>query len=234
MATNREKELQKQAAKYTVKVMLQRILGLACFLLAAGTLRYMRGWIYFSIYFIISIITLVIMFYNRTETLSERGKKHDNTKSWDKICVGVYVLSAFYVIYIITGLDVRFGWSHLPTAYLYAGLVLYAISTVMGIWPLMENKHFESMSRFQSDRKQTVITTGPYRFVRHPGYLAIIVWALAVPMILGSLYAGLVSAVIIITITIRTYLEDAMLKNELSGYLDYASKVKYRLIPFIW
>ena len=165
-------------------------MGLACFLSAVGTLADMRGWIYFSIYFIISIITIVIMFDNHTETLSERGKWHDNTNSWDKICVGVYVPSAFFVIYIVTGLDIRFGWSHLPTAYLYAGIVLYAISTVMGIWPVMENKHFESMARIQNDRKQTVITTGPYRFVRHPGYLSIIIWALAVPMILGSLYAG--------------------------------------------
>ncbi|MDR1537016.1 MAG: isoprenylcysteine carboxylmethyltransferase family protein [Clostridiales bacterium] len=229
-----EKELRKQAAKYAARVMMQRIIGLACFLLAAGTLADMRGWIYFSIYFIVSIITLVIMLYNRAETLIERGKKHVNTKSWDKICVGVYVPSAFFVIYIVAGLDIRFGWSHLPISYLYGGIVIYAISTVMGIWPVMENKHFESMSRIQSDRKQTVIAIGPYRFARHPGYLSIIIWALAVPMIFGSLYSGLITAAIIITIIIRTYLEDAMLKNELSGYLEYASKVKYRLMPFIW
>ncbi len=234
MASYGEKELQKQAAKYMAVVMLQRITGLACFLSAAGKLSHIRGWIYFSIYFIVSIITLLIMSYKHRETLSERGKKHDNTKSWDIICLCVYVPSAFYLIYIAAGLDVRFGWSYLPMPFMYAGLVLYAVSAVMGIWPVMENKHFESISRIQNDRKQTVITTGPYKLIRHPGYSAIIIWALSVPMLFGSLFSGLVSAVIIITIIIRTYLEDSMLKKELSGYSEYADRVKYKLVPFIW
>lgn len=234
MTTNEKKELKKQAAKYMVVVMMQRILGLVCFLLAAGTLFDARGWIYFSIYFIVSIITLVVMSNNHAETLSERGKKHENTKSWDKLFLGIYVPSAFYIIYIVAGLGVRFQWPILSTTFIYIGTFLYVISTMLGVWSIIENKHFESTSRIQDDRNQTVITTGPYRLVRHPGYSSIIIWAISVPMILGSLYTGIVSAIIIVTITIRTYFEDSMLKKELSGYMEYADKVKYRLIPFAW
>lgn len=226
--------VQKQASKYVLMLMIQRILGLACFLLAAGSLSDVRGWIYFSMYFIISIITISVMFSNHAETLSERGKKHENTKSWDKVFLGIYAPSAFYIIYIVAGLGVRFQWPILSKTFMYIGVVLYVVSTILGVWPMMENKHFESTSRIQDDRNQTVITTGPYRLVRHPGYSSIIIWAVSVPMIFGSVYTGIVSAIIIVTITIRTYFEDPMLQKELHGYLEYANKVKYRLIPFIW
>ncbi|MDR0644106.1 MAG: isoprenylcysteine carboxylmethyltransferase family protein [Treponema sp.] len=226
--------MKKQAVKYMVVVMMQRILGLACFLLAAGTLLDVRGWIYFSMYFIVSIITLAVMFNNHAETLSERGKKHENTKSWDKIFLGIYVPSAFYIIYIVAGLGVRFQWPVLSTTFMYVGATLYIVSTILGVWAIMENKHFEPTSRIQDDRNQTVITTGPYRLVRHPGYSSIITWAISVPMIFGSLFTGVVSVIIIVTVAIRTYFEDTMLKKELCGYLEYANKVKYRLIPFIW
>lgn len=234
MAADGKQELKKQAVKYIARVMAQRVLGLACFLLAADTLSDARGWIYFALYFVISVITLAVMFFNHTETLVERGKKHGNTKSWDKVCLSIYVPSAFYLIYIAAGLDIRFGRPSTSTIFLYIGIALYLISTVMGIWPIMENKHFESTSRIQGDRKQTTVTTGPYKLVRHPGYFAIIIWAFAVPMIFGSPFAAVVSAIIILTIAIRTYFEDTMLKNELQGYREYASKVKYRLLPFIW
>jgi protein-S-isoprenylcysteine O-methyltransferase Ste14 len=226
--------LKKQAAKYMVVVMIQRILGLACFLLAAGTLLDVRGWIYFSIYFIVSIITLAVMSINHAETLSERRKKHENTKSWDKIFLGIHVPSAFYIIYIVAGLGVRFQWPVLSTTFVYVGATLYIVSTILGAWAIMENKHFEPTSRIQNDRNQTVITTGPYRLVRHPGYSSIIIWAISVPMIFGSLFTGVISVIIIVTIAIRTYFEDTMLKRELYGYLEYANKVKHRLIPFIW
>lgn len=226
--------LKKQAVKYMARVMAQRILGLACFLSAAGTISDARGWIYFSLYFVISIITLVVMFFNHTETLVERGKRYGNTKKWDKVCLSFYVPASFYLIYIAAGLDIRLERSSPSTMFLCIGLALYLISTVMGIWPIMENKHFESTARIQDNREQTVVTTGPYRLVRHPGYFSIVIWACAVPMIFGSLSAGVVSAVIFLTITIRTYFEDTMLKNELPGYQEYASEVKYRLIPFIW
>ncbi len=222
------------AMKYLAMLLVQRIIGLALFLVAAGTIFDMRGIVNFSLYFIVSIIACVFMFKSHQATLNERGKKHDNTQKWDKVLLPIYVLLAYYGIYFIAGLGVRFQWVHLSVEWIVAGVILYIISSVFTIWPVAENKHFESASRIQEDREQTVISTGPYEIVRHPGYLGIVLWAIAIILIFGTLAVGITATVIVVIIIIRTYLEDTMLKRDLKGYLEYTNKVKYRLLPFVW
>lgn len=234
MNNNTEIQTHRQAMQYSLIVMFQRILGLFCFIIAAGTFSSLRGWVYFSLYFTVSIVTLLIMMSNHLSTLSERGKKHDNTPRWDKVLLAIYVPLAFYGIYIVAGIDVRFNGAPLDFAWMLAGVVLFLISSVLGVWPILKNKHFESTARVQEDRNQTVINSGPYKIVRHPGYSSIILWSVSVPMIFGSLFTGVVSLIIISVIIIRTYLEDTMLQKELNGYREYCANVKYRLIPYIW
>ena len=116
----------------------------------------------------------------------------------------------------------------------YAGIALYLASSVLNIWSVMDNKYFEGTSRIQSDREQVVITAGAYRIVRHPGYSSIVIWAIATSLMFGTVAVCLASFLIIIAIWVRTFFEDKMLKEELTGYMEYAKIVKYRLIPFIW
>lgn len=222
------------AMKYLAMLLIQRIIGVVLFLVAAGTIFDMRGIVNFSLYFIVSIIACIVMYKGHQATLDERGKKHNNTQNWDKVLLPIYVLLAYYVIYFIAGFGVRFQWAHLSVEWMVAGVVIYIISGVFTVWPVVENKHFESTSRIQEDREQTVISTGPYRIVRHPGYMGIILWAIAITLIFGTLAVGITAGVIVFVITIRTYLEDSMLKRDLRGYLEYANKVKYRLLPFVW
>ena len=99
---------------------------------------------------------------------------------------------------------------------------------------MIVNPHFEATVRIQKDREHKVITSGPYKLIRHPGYLGGIVWAMGVPMILGSIYGFIPSLVGIIIFIIPTGLEDKTLLNELEGYAEYSKKVKCRLIPGIW
>lgn len=226
--------IREQAMKYSLLVMFQRVLGLLCFLLAAGTISSLQGWIYFSLYFFISMITLIVMLIRHPNTLSERGKKHDDTPPWDKVLLALYVPLAFYGIYIVAGLDVRYNGTYLDIVSMIIGILLFIISAIFMIWLILENEHFESTARIQKDRNQTVITTGPYRIIRHPGYTSIILWAISVPLIFGSILSGMVSLIIIAVIILRTYLEDTMLQKELSGYRTYCTQVKYRLIPFLW
>jgi protein-S-isoprenylcysteine O-methyltransferase Ste14 len=122
----------------------------------------------------------------------------------------------------------------LPIECFYAGIILYLLSCIFTIWPIWENKYFEETSRIQNNRNQTVITSGPYRIIRHPGYSGITIWAIASYLMFGTFAVGVVSFIIVVIICIRTYMEDKMLKNELVGYLEYSRNVKYRLIPFIW
>jgi protein-S-isoprenylcysteine O-methyltransferase Ste14 len=99
---------------------------------------------------------------------------------------------------------------------------------------MLHNPFFESTVRLQADRNQFVINTGPYKIVRHPGYIALIAGPLALPFAVGSLLSVIPAIIMIILILIRTYLEDNTLKKELAGYDEYCKKVKYRLIPFLW
>lgn len=227
-------DLKKQAAKYIVVVMVQRVLGLIFFLLAADTLFYIRSLLYFAFYFVTTILSCIVMFYKYPETLSERNKKHDNTKSWDKVLLTVYTVLTYFAIYVIAGFETRLQVPTLPMETLYFGIVFYLISAITQLWSLMENKHFESTARIQSDRNQTVCSSGPYGLVRHPGYSSIIIWAISVFLFFGTLFTGVISAVIITVIVIRTYFEDNMLKKELEGYIEYSNRVKYRLIPYVW
>ena len=222
------------AAKYIIVLLLQRMIGAALFVIAAGTISDMRGIVYLALYFAVSIVTFVMMFSGHQETLNERSKKQENTKSWDKIILPIYVLLAYYGIYFAAGMGVRFNWYSLPIEWFYIGIAFYLVSSVFTAWAVLANKHFEETSRIQDNREQTVMTTGPYRIVRHPGYAGIVLWAIASALMIGTIAVGVVSVAIIVAIWIRTYLEDKMLKDELEGYLAYSQTVRYRLLPFIW
>jgi protein-S-isoprenylcysteine O-methyltransferase Ste14 len=101
-------------------------------------------------------------------------------------------------------------------------------------WSMLSNKYFSTMVRIQIERGHKVAMGGPYKYIRHPGYVGFIVMVLATPLSLGTFYALLMSGIATILLIIRTSLEDKTLKNELDGYLEYSNKVKYKLIPFIW
>jgi len=234
MKTNCKSRISKEAVKYVLILLLQRIIGIVLFFAAAGTFNDIRGIVNISLYFIVSVIACVLMLASHQDTLSERGKKQENTKNWDKVLLPLLVFLAYFGIYVIAGLGNRFHWNRLPMEYFYAGLILYLLSCVFIVWPVLENRHFEETSRIQDNREQAVITSGPYRIIRHPGYAGLLIWAIASSLMFGTLFVGVVGFVIIVIICIRTYMEDKMLKSELAGYLEYSQKVKYRLIPFVW
>jgi protein-S-isoprenylcysteine O-methyltransferase Ste14 len=226
--------IKKGALKYIAKLLMQRLIGIGLFFAAAGTYSDLRGTVNVALYFIVSVLACVIMYSGHQETLNERGKKRENTKSWDKALLPIFVLLAYFGIYFVAGLGVRFQWNTLPIEWFYIGTALYLISSVFSIWPVMENKHFEETARIQNNREQTVIMTGPYRIVRHPGYAGIITWAAATAFMFGSLAVGIVAGIIVLIIWIRTSFEDRMLRDELTGYAEYVKTVRYRLIPFVW
>jgi protein-S-isoprenylcysteine O-methyltransferase Ste14 len=234
MKIQQENNVKKGSIKYILLLLLQRFIGIGLFFAFAGTFYDIRGNVNMALYFTVSIVACIVMFYGHKETLYERGKKQNNTKNWDKILLPIYILLAYFGIYLVAGLGIRLHWEKLPIECFYVGIILYLFSSVFVIWPVLENKHFEATSRIQDNREQTVIKTGPYKIVRHPGYAGIVIWVIAFFLMFGTLAVGIVSLIIIVTILIRTYLEDKMLKNELEGYLDYSKNTKYRLIPFIW
>jgi protein-S-isoprenylcysteine O-methyltransferase Ste14 len=149
--------------------------------------------------------------------------------------VRVSNLTALLLVPAVAGLDVgRYGWSSLGLPYAVMGVVFLIVSSVLVNWAMIENPYFEPTMRIQNDRDHRVVTTGPYAIVRHPGYLSGILWIASVPLILGSLYALAPFVLYTVLMTLRTYLEDRTLQEELPGYTEYAEGVKHRLFPGIW
>jgi protein-S-isoprenylcysteine O-methyltransferase Ste14 len=117
---------------------------------------------------------------------------------------------------------------------LFIGGVLLTLSTVFSVWAMLENEHFEQFMRIQEDRAHQVVTSGPYRIVRHPGYAGAIVGVLSVPLILGSWWTFAPAGAVALVFVIRTALEDRTLRRELGGYQAYMRQTRYRLVPGIW
>jgi protein-S-isoprenylcysteine O-methyltransferase Ste14 len=138
--------------------------------------------------------------------------------------------------WILVGLDAgRFHWSDtVPVALQVAALILFAAGMALSFWAMSENRFFSSVVRIQRERGHHVITTGPYRFVRHPGYLAAIVSWLCGSLALGSWWAMVPAAVGVGLVFRRLLIEDRFLHAELEGYPDYARHVPYQLLPGVW
>ncbi|HEX7364035.1 MAG TPA: isoprenylcysteine carboxylmethyltransferase family protein [Dehalococcoidia bacterium] len=138
-------------------------------------------------------------------------------------------------VIVVAGLDFRFNWSGLlPDIYAVLGLVLILIGYVPTLWAMRGNRFFSGVVRIQKERGHHVVAAGPYRFVRHPGYLGSIIYMLGLPFVLTSYWAFVPAVATVIVVVVRTALEDDTLKRELEGYTEYAHRVRYRLLPGVW
>ena len=218
-----------------VKRLIQTVLtllfqGIILFL-SAWTIKWIWAWIFILTGVLILIINMVVI---PSEVIEERGRKKENVKKWDKILTTINSFP-YIGIYILSGLDYRFNWSiNFNISIHITGLLFFILGAMIFTWSMISNKFFSTMVRIQTEREHQVATTGPYKIIRHPGYVGFILMSLATPISLGSLYGLIMSGFVIVILIIRTALEDRTLKNELTGYLEYSKKVKYRLVPFIW
>ena len=209
----------------------------AVILFLSGDWLWPEGWI-FSLWFVVMILSNMIYLYrNDPALLAERSKRpgSDNQKSWDKyLLTGIYFMAIGWLL--IMPLDAkRFGWSPgFPVWIKVLGGVALLPSLYLIYRATAENTFLSTMVRIQDERKQHVISTGVYSFVRHPLYLGCLCLILGGPLLLGSIYGLFLSLISVIVLIIRIIGEEKMLINELEGYGDYMKKVRYRLIPFVW
>jgi len=231
-----EKEARLRAGmlKRIRQVLIQNlIIGLALFL-PAGTLRWPGAWAYMAVSVISIAINFVILLRVNPEVIAERAQVRKETKGWDRkvTTVGLLVTLAMY---IVAGLDWRFGWSPAVPLWLWlAGLVLFILGGALSSWAMISNPYFAPTVSIQKDRGHTAVTGGPYRYVRHPGYCGWIISNLAAPLFLAALWAYIPAVVVAAGYVLRTALEDRTLLAELDGYQAYASRVHYRLAPGLW
>jgi len=219
---------------YFLRALLSISIGCMLFFLGAGSLNIKRGWIYFIIAAIVVIISNIIVATKNPGLLDQRSKIRKGTKGWDKLWLFTFMLFFLYGMPFIAGYDIGRLGNQIGGISLYVGLFSFLISASLASWAMSVNKFFESTVRIQDDRGHYVISDGPYRFVRHPGYSAMIFWAIGFPLSVGSKLALFVGIGMLLALALRTFFEDRTLHRELAGYVEYAKKVKYRLIPFIW
>jgi protein-S-isoprenylcysteine O-methyltransferase Ste14 len=208
----------------------------ACALfVSAGQLHWVRGWIYMGLYVVgMSIAAVVIWRFNPSLIGARANWRHSDTKPFDKVFLALF-LPVLVGQLVVAGLDAaRYRWSSLPAACLYTGSMLFVGAVSLMAWTLVVNPYAESTVRIQTDRGHRVITSGPYRFVRHPMYTGALFMYVATPLVLGSLWALAFTGVLIVLFVWRTVLEDRTLRNELPGYQEYAARTRYRLLPKVW
>jgi protein-S-isoprenylcysteine O-methyltransferase Ste14 len=221
---------------YLVKSFLSPFIMALMFFWAAGTTDVPRGWLFIGMTAVYVWANALILAVYSPEVCNERqdwAKKKD-TKKLDWFLLLSYGLMQFYIQTIVMGLDIANGWAYLGMEFVIPGLMLFLGSVVLLVWAMTENKYFEVTVRIQKDRNQKVIRSGPYAYVRHPGYVAVILWAFAGPLVVGSLAGIVPGAIAAGIIIVRTRFEDNVLQKELNGYKEYAKKVRYRLLPGLW
>jgi protein-S-isoprenylcysteine O-methyltransferase Ste14 len=195
-----------------------------------------EAWVYGILSVLGFVVSRLLAARRHPDLIAERSRtmQHGNAQPWDKKLAPLMGLSGILVL-VIAGLDVRLGWSpafSLPVKIL--ALVLIVGGYVLSSYALIENRFFSDTVRLQTDRGQQVVSSGPYRWMRHPGYAGALLIYLGTPLFLDSALAFLPIVLIFGLYVIRTALEDGFLQEELEGYRDYAKRVRYRLFPGIW
>jgi len=201
--------------------------------ISTGRWDYWHGWLYFLLWVYFDLCHRAII---PSELIQERNKLVTaGTKKWDYVFYAIYTPLGF-IIPLIAALDGgRYHWTgNFPLWVNALGFVLIFLGYSLMIFSLWKNRFFSVTVRIQKERGHYVTDKGPYAFIRHPGYAGLIISSFGIPIALNSLGALIPAVLYAIVFIIRTYLEDRTLKKELSGYADYAARVKYRLIPRVW
>jgi protein-S-isoprenylcysteine O-methyltransferase Ste14 len=212
-------------------------LMLAALFLSAGRLDWWAGWAYFVVSLGSMIVFRFYLISLDPGQVVERmeAPTQENVKAWDRPFVLLLGFLGPLSAWIVAGLDVRFGWSpELPIWAQIVALVVLILGILFFNWALITNRFFSSHVRIQTDRGHTVVSSGPYRIVRHPGYAGDALAWLAVPILFSSCWVAIPTVIVLLAYIVRIIMEDRALQEELPGYKEYASKVRYRLGPGIW
>ena len=202
---------------------------------AAGRLDWGRAWLFLGITVAGEVLSAGFLAAVSPDVLNQRGTLlRPGTKTFEKIILPIWLVVG-YASAVVGGLDAgRFGWSALPAGLIFLGVALMAAAYVIGTWAMAVNPFFEPTVRIQTERGHRVATAGPYRIVRHPGYLGAILGGLATPFVLGSVWMVIPVGLAALLFVLRTALEDRTLERELPGYAAYMQRTRYRLFPGVW
>jgi protein-S-isoprenylcysteine O-methyltransferase Ste14 len=224
-------ELNRALRKRVMQIGASLVILAAILFASAGRVDWVWAWTYLGA----SVANIIINFFLMPrELIAERAQPKENVKKWDKVITTLTIFPTLAML-LIAGFDQRFNWSGSfdPLVQMIA-LAVMIVGQGLTTWAMASNKFFSTVVRIQTERGHQVVTAGPYHYVRHPGYVGFIIINIVTPIILGSWWALICTAMIICLFVARAALEDRTLQNELSGYKEYAAQVRYRLLPGVW
>lgn len=208
-------------------------MGVALFW-SAGTFDWWPAWAALGLTATWILATGVVIVHYHPDLLAERLGSRKGAKPWDTAIMSLHGILQLGV-YIVAGLDQRYQWlPGLPVVSQIGALIICCLGYGMVVWASARNAFFSQIVRIQIERGHRVVTGGPYRHIRHPAYAGGILTEVCVPILLGSWWALVIGLVDAAVMLLRTVLEDRTLQAELPGYADYASEVRYRLVPGVW
>jgi len=232
-----EEAAQTVSPRHWIRLAVAYLLVPVILLICGGDLGWRQAWLYSLLIVAAGVGGRMWAEQRHPGITAERQNKESfhNAKAWDKVLAPLMAVSLVFPMVLVAGLDHRYHWSSEFHLWLIViGFILISLGYAFAAWALAENRFFSSMVRIQTDRGHVVCDTGPYRFVRHPGYAGNMLALFGIVLALGSVWTLIPAVVALIITVIRTALEDQTLQEELPGYRDYARRVRYRLIPWIY
>ena len=205
-------------------------------MIISGKWDWWQGWAYALASVLAFAASRLIVNRVHPDLIAERARfmQAKDTKPWDRILAPLLGLGSILIL-VVAGLDRFYGWS---TAFSQSVNVIALTGIVLGYafssWALIVNRFFSGTVRIQTERGHYVVTTGPYRIMRHPGYAGGMFGYVFIPLLLDSVWAFVPAILLGIVMIVRTALEDKTLQTELPGYAEYAQRTKYRLLPWVW
>jgi protein-S-isoprenylcysteine O-methyltransferase Ste14 len=210
------------------------LIFILCLFLPAGTWAWYRGWVFFLVLVAASVVVSLYLRRVNPDVVAARVNRHQGTKSWDRWVVGLVIPVITLILPLAALDDGRFHWLPVHWWVCVIGYVLLIAGFAGVTWAESVNKFFEPTVRIQTDRGHKVVDTGPYAIIRHPGYVFASLIFVGMPLALGSLWALIPAVLACVVLVVRTVLEDRTLQTELTGYREYAERVRYRLVPGVW
>jgi len=211
------------------------LFALALFL-PAGTIAWLAGWVFLGLLFFGFYLAVTVWLFQHNPGLVQERMRigTSDQQGWDQVLFPlIFVL--FFVWLILMALDaVRFQWSQMPVWLQIVGTILLVCSFYLLFLTFRENSYLSPVVRIQEERGQTVVSTGPYHYVRHPMYAAIVIFIAGTALLLGSWYGLVLGLILVVMLVRRAVLEERTLRAELPDYAAYMAQVKYRLIPYVW